>query len=140
MKLWLFQTGNFVLTVTRIDSEKDTKKKLTAKRKTSKISANLSIYMFNTFDEYLEFCTSLQCNIENNAYKSSLYLYKSQYYLCLYIDEKNIDSFKSLHYSIIEFASHINNSGLLERKLKEYGKVIFKTNAIGNCVKYFGNV
>ena len=74
MKLWLFQTGNFVLTVTRIDSEKDTKKKLTAKRKTSKISANLSIYMFNTFDEYLEFCTSLQCNIENNAYKSSLYL------------------------------------------------------------------
>ena len=140
MRLWLFQIGNFVLTVTRIVPEKDLKKKLTAKRKTSSLCSKLSIYMFNTFDEYLEFCTSLQ-NTENNTYtflkKSALYLYKSKYYLCLYVNEKNISSFKSMHYSIIEFASHISNSELFERKLKEYGKVIFKTNAIDNCVKHF---
>ncbi len=113
------------------------------KRKTSSISANISIYMFNTFDEYLEFCTSLVDN-KNTTYaffkKSVLYLYKSKYYLCLYINDKDTTSFKSLHYSIIEFASHINNSELFERKLKEYGKVIFKTNAINNCIKHFGNV
>lgn len=96
--------------------------------------------MFNTFDEYLELCTSLT-NKSNLTYtflkKSTLYLYKSKYYLCLYVNEKDINSFKSVHYSIIEFASHVNNSDLFERKLKEYGKVIFKTNAINNCVKHF---
>ena len=51
--------------------------------------------------------------------------------------EKDISSFKPVHYSIIEFASHVNNSSLFERKLNEYGKVIFKTNAIQNCVKHF---
>ena len=98
--------------------------------------------MFDTFDEYLDFCTSLANNKNSTNIlfkKSTLYLYKSKYYLILYVNEKIIDSFKSVHYSIIEFASHISNSELFERKLKEYGKVIFKTNAINNCVKHFGN-
>lgn len=140
MKLWLFQNGNFILTVTRIVPEKDLQKKLKVKRKTSNISSNLSIYIFDNFDEYLEFCTLL-VNYENNTYdffkKSALYMYKSNYYLCLYINEKEINSFKSVHYSIIEFACHVSNSDLFERKLKEYGKVIFKTNAINNCIKHF---
>ena len=100
--------------------------------------------MFDDFDEYLEFCKSLSNNIQNNAYiffkKTSLYLYKSKYYLCLYVSEKDINLFKPVHYSIIEFGTHINNSDLFERKLSEYGKVIFKTNAINNCIKHFGNV
>lgn len=98
--------------------------------------------MFNTFDEYLEFCKSLN-KIQENTYnllkKSTLYSYKSNYYLCLYINSENINSFKSIHYSILEFGSHLNNSDLFERKLKEYGKIIFKTNAINNCIKHFNN-
>jgi len=57
----------------------------------------------------------------------------------LYIDSKNIDFFKSVHYSIIEFGNHVNNSELFERKLKEYGKTIFEINAINNCIKHFDN-
>lgn len=133
--------GNFILTVTRIIPEKDSKKKLIAKRKTPNMSTNSSIYRFNTFDEYLEFCASLINDNKNNTYaflkRSTLYLYKSKYYLCLHITNKDINSFKSVHYSIIEFATHLDNSSLFERKLKEYGKVIFKTNAINNCIKYF---
>lgn len=133
--------GNFILTVTRIVPEKDLKKKLKVKRKTPNVPTNLSVYKFDTFDEYLEFCTSLMSDSKINTYaflkKSALYLYKSKYYLCLYVNEKDISSFKSVHYSIIEFASHVNNSSLFERKLKEYGKVIFKTNAIKTCVKHF---
>ena len=83
---------------------------------------------------------SLNPNI-NNTYvllkKSSLYLYKSKYYLCVYINDKNMNSFKSIHYSIIEFGTHVNNSDMFERKLKEYGNVVFKTNAINNCIKHF---
>lgn len=140
MRLWLFQIGNFILNVTRILPEKNLKKKLTVKRKTLETCSDLSIYMFDTFDEYLEFCTSL-VNNNNNTYtflkKSSLYLYKSKYYLCLNVNENNKNSFKTVHYSITEFASLVSNSELFERKLKEYGKEIFKTNAINNCIKHF---
>ncbi len=96
--------------------------------------------MFDTFDEYLEFCKSLNKSQEDTytfLKKAALYLYKSKYYLCLYISDKDINEFKSIHYSIIEFATHINNSDLFERKLKEYGKPIFKTNAIKTCIKHF---
>ena len=114
---------------------------MTAKRKTSNPCSKLSIYMFNTFDEYLEFCTSIANNTQDTTYtllkNASLYLYKSKYYLCLYVDENNVNDFKSIHYSIIEFALQINNPELFERKLKEYGKIIFKNNAINNCVKHF---
>lgn len=110
------------------------------KRKITNIPNNLSIYMFNTFDEYLDFCMSLFKNGKGNCSllkKSTLYLYKSKYYLCLYINDKDINTFKQIHYLIIEFSSHISNSDLFERKLKEYGKYIFKTNAINNCIKHF---
>ncbi len=120
--------------------DKETKKKPTARRKRINIPTNLSVYMFNTFDDFLEFCMSLAEN-DKIKYtflkKSTLYLYKSKYYLCLYINNKDLNTFKSIHYSIIEFAVHLNNSDLFERKLKEYGKSIFKTNAINNCVKHF---
>lgn len=100
--------------------------------------------MFDTFDEYLEFCKALLLDKKINTYeflkKSSLYSYKSKYYLCLYFNEKDINSLKTIHYTIIEFASNINNSELFERKLREYGKLVFKNNAINNCVKHFGNV
>ena len=77
----------------------------------------------------------------NNTYsfleKSILYLYNSKYYLCLNISKDDFSFFEPLHYSIVEFASLVNGSELFERKLKEYGKLIFKTNAINNCIKYF---
>ena len=120
--------------------DKETKKKPTARRKRINIPTNLSVYMFNTFDDFLELCMSLAKNYKIKytfLKKSNLYLYKSKYYLCLYINNKDLNTFKSIHYSIIEFAVHLNNSDLFERKLKEYGKSIFKTNAINNCVKHF---
>ena len=96
--------------------------------------------MFDTFDEYLEFCTSVALstvNTYNLLKKTSLYLYDSKYYLSININYRNINTYKSFHYYIIEFAKPVNNSDMFERKLKEYGKIIFKTNAINNCVKHF---
>lgn len=131
--------GNFILTVTRFLPEKEEKKKLKVKRKNICPEDSLSIYMFNTFDDYLEFCNYIQKYLNSNTYtqleKTSLYQYNSKYYLC--ITNINLDNFKTIHCSIIEFATYITNSSLFERKLIEYGKVIFKTNAIQNCVKHF---
>ena len=97
--------------------------------------------MFNNFDDYLEFCNYLNNTLDNNTYiklkKSSLYQYNSKYYLCLNMTNKNSNLFKSVYYLITEFATYINNSELFERKLNEYGSVIFKTNAINNSIKHF---
>lgn len=131
--------GNFILTVTRFLPEKEEKKKLKVKRKNICPEDSLSIYMFNTFDDYLEFCNYIQKYLNSNTYtqleKTSLYQYNSKYYLC--ITNINLDNFKTIHCSIIEFATYITNSSLFERKLIEYGKVIFKTNAINECIKVF---
>lgn len=131
--------GNFVLTVTRFSSEKVENKKLKVKRKNICLEDNLSIYMFNKIDDYLEFCNYIQKHLNSTTYthleQTSLYKYNSKYYLC--INNICLGNFKSIHYSIIEFAAYITNSSLFERKLIEYGKVIFKTNAINKCIKAF---
>ena len=131
--------GNFILTVTRFLPEKEERKKLKVKRKNIELENGLSIYMFNTFDDYLEFCNHVQKYLNNNTYiklsQTSLYKYNSKYYLC--ITNINLANFKTIHCSIVEFATHITNSDLFERKLIEYGKVIFKTNAISGCIKAF---
>lgn len=99
------------------------------------------IYSFDSFDDYCEFCKYIQKSTLENAYSvlnnSSLYLFNSKYYLCIYINESNSEFLRSLHYSLIEFGKFIDSAELFERKLKEYGKIIFKINAIDNCVKYF---
>ena len=96
--------------------------------------------MFDTLDNYLDFCNSLIID-KNTTYSflenSSLYLYESKYYLCLNVATEDINSFKSIHYLLIEFASHMDNGNLFERKLKEYGKIICASNAINTCIKYF---
>lgn len=133
--------GKFILTVTRFLPEKEQNKKVKVKRRNTVPKDNLSIYMFNTFDDYLEFCNYLKTKINNDTYlklkKSALYQYNSKYYLCININNINLNIFKSIHCSIVEFGTHVTNSDLFERKLIEYGKVIFKTNAINNCIKIF---
>lgn len=97
--------------------------------------------MFNNFDDYLEFCNYFNNTLDSATYlklrKSSLYQYNSKYYLCIDILNKNLSLFKPVHFAITEFATYINNSELFKRKLNEYGCVIFKTNAINNCLKHF---
>ena len=61
----------------------------------------------------------------------------SKYYLVLNIEKIDLNVFKKLHCSIIEFGKFILNSDLFERKLIEYGTIIYKTNAIDKCIKTF---
>ena len=135
--------GNFILTVTRFSSEKEKIKKPIAKRKTFNEKTNISVYEFESFDNFVEFCSYLRTNIDGPTYvklkKSTLYSYSNKYYLVINLNSFKIDIFKTLHCSIIEFGKFISNSDLFERKLVEYGKVIYKTNAIGKCTNVFLN-
>ena len=69
--------------------------------------------------------------------KTSLYKLNSKYYLILNIKGLKLNSFKFLHCYIIEFGKFISNPDLFERKLFEYGTIIFKTNAIEKCQSAF---
>lgn len=132
------------MTVTRFSNEVEQIKKPKVKRKIAVPSkSSIYIYEFNNFDNFIEFCTYFSQNISNSTYlklkKSSLYKYNSKYYLILNVINITLDKFKFIHCSTIEFAKYITNSDLFERKLFEYGTPVFKTNAIGKCIKEFLN-
>lgn len=133
--------GNFILTITRLPEKEQSKRQVKIKRKTSTVNEGLVIYSFNSFDDYCEFCKYLSLHLKSENYlklkKVSLCLYNSKYYLCIHINKSNLPIVKAINCEIIEFGNSVNNPDLFERKLLEYGKVIFKTNAILNCVKTF---
>ena len=133
--------GNFILTVTRLPEKEQSKKQVRIKRKTSTINEDLVIYSFNSFDDYCEFCKYLSLHLKSETYlklkKVSLCLYNSKYYLCIHINKSNLPIVNTINCEISEFGNSVKNPDLFERKLLEYGKVIFKTNAILNCVKAF---
>lgn len=138
--------GNFILTITRIhpeiiDKDFQKKKKLKIKRKSINLNNNLIMFKFKDFDDYCEFCLSLN-NYYLNLYKSiiktsSLYKYNSRYYLLLNnISQSNI-SIVNFYTYISEFAELIHMPNLMQTKLLEYGTIVMKKNAIINCIKHF---
>ena len=133
--------GKFILTVTRFSPEKEQKKKVRARRRSIVSESKLSIYKFNNFEDYITFCDYARKRLNDSTYtklkKSTLYKYNSKYYLRIQINNLDLNTFKAIHCLIIEFAVLISNSDIFERKLIEYGNVIFKSNAILNCVKAF---
>lgn len=137
--------GNFVLTVTRFEAEKEKstykKKKVNIKRKTANINTDKAIYCFNSFDEYCGYCSFLNNNIlkymNNFADSVSLYSYNEKYYLVFSNIHVNINLLKAFCSSITEFAHFVENADLFESKLLEYGKLVMKDNAIDICIKHF---
>lgn len=137
--------GNFILTVTRFEYEKEKgitkRKKVNIKRKITSIDTNKAIYCFNSFDEYCNFCNFLNNNIlrymDNFADNITLYEYNDKYYLVISNIHINNNLLKTFCSSITEFAYFVDNCNLFESKLLEYGKVVMKDNAIDTCIKHF---
>jgi len=138
--------GNFIITVTRM-SPNDTfsvskKNKKTVKAKIKSFSPNnvSSINVFNHFDDFCSFCSNINniSNLPASHFKTaSLFHYDDKYYLILNNSKLGKEVVKTIFSMISEFATPIKNEVLFERKLREYGKVIFKKNAIHDCLKYF---
>lgn len=137
--------GNFVLTVTRFEPEKEKgtykRKRVNIKRKTCTVDKSKAIYCFESFDEYCNFCEFLNNNIlkymDDFADSVSLYEYNYKYYLLLSNIHINDNLLKTFCSSITEFAHFVNNAGLFENKLAEYGKLVMKDNAISMCIEHF---
>lgn len=137
--------GNFIFTITRTKPKLDVPNNSTAKPKLKRRlvvpNKKLSIYIFNNFDVFCEFCHYIE-NSNLNTYKaklknSSLILYKGNYYLIFNNLRLNISELKYFSSALSEFSSRVKNEDLLERKLREYGKVIISKDAILTCLKFF---
>ena len=140
--------GFFIITFTKINSDSksiSTKPlKLKIRRKSINKILATAIYKFDNFEEFCNFCTYLNKTVLKDlkgfAKTLSLYEYKSNFYLvCNKVNPKfpNIGLFYN---SISEFAKLISSSLTFENVLLEFGKPVFKTNAIKNCIKYFADV
>ncbi|MCI8621112.1 MAG: adaptor protein MecA [Clostridia bacterium] len=143
--------GTFVFTITkcaRTDNSfkpKDTNKKqksLHIKRKTPMPENSRLIYCFDSFDTFCEFCSyiknsSLKNELEELSHFSSLFEYKSNYYLILRKLNSNSKIANFICSSLSEFSHFIENPELFERKLIEHGKVIMVKNAILTCIENF---
>lgn len=140
--------GNFVLTVTRIQTDKKDKttykkKKVNIKRHSATIHSDKAVYCFDRFDDFCEFCAFLDNSILrflNDFSKSiSLYLYHEKYYLVFSKINVNSNLLKMFCSSITEFAHFVEHSELFEHKLCEYGTLLMQDNAIDTCLKHFVN-
>lgn len=130
--------SKFILTVTRISVNS---KVPLPNKKISSFKPSTYIYKFSNFDDFCEFCTYLYAtNIINISAsylkKSCLIYYKSNYYFIIKTNSKQ-KNYKKLHNLIMEFALCYDTCTYLENELNEYGKQIFKTNAIATCINHF---
>ncbi len=118
------------------------KRGLKVKRKINMLpKASFSVYRFNSFDEYCDFCNYLKLNPSVSTYRLaneiSLYKYEDQFYLILSginMEHKSLAKFYTLISEFASFCTHDNN---FENVLKEHGKCVIKKNAIGVGMKYF---
>ena len=81
--------------------------------------------------------TSIFAFLPSVASTSSLVFFNSKYYLILNNLKLSLPELKHFSCTMSEFASRVKNETLLERKLKEYGRIIIPKNAISTCLKYF---
>lgn len=135
--------GAFVFTITRLKPESNSNKGSLPKVRRQPVKPNklLSIYKFDNFDDFCECCnylnTSPLSRLMGKFKSSSLIMYKGSYYLAMHNLKLNVADLKSFTYIISEFSSKVKDEELFERKLKEYGKLIFSKDAINNCLKFF---
>ena len=118
------------------------RKSLHIKRKKTTFNQKKTIYCFENFDDFCNFCTLIQKSsykkeIAELSKKSILYEYNNSYYLIFTNIDLASNVIKFICPNITEFAHFVNNSELFERKIIEYGKPIIKTNAITTRYRIF---
>ena len=129
--------GNFVFNITRISSINLPKKNnIVYKRKKQHINRNLTIYEFNSFDDYCNFCHFISTMSGNYTGDSSLILYNSKYYLILYNIKMDFIRLKHFYIYASEFANLYTSSKLFANLLFEHGENLIHDNAIEIGVNY----
>ena len=129
--------GNFICNFTRvlpdleIDSPKDD---LHIDKSFFANSSNITIYAFDSFEDFISFCSFFEQNFFGNknifSDNSKLVFYESAFYLIIYDVYTNLDDLRNFCACISEFADFISSSNFLAEKILEYGSLIINSNAI----------
>ena len=142
IEAFISNDGFFILTFTKIANETQIKKSIMpkVKRKDFNLSSKYDIYQFETFNEFCNFCTYLKTtklgNLKKFAKKISLYEYNSKYFLVFAEIDTEFKDSSLVYVSICEFAKLASNSSCFSSRLLEYGKPIYKNNAIQNGINF----
>ena len=133
--------GDFILTITRFNKALVSEPKSIHNKQsnTKNTILNQIIYKFDCFDDFCYFCNyAIQLKLLSHlAQNIVLYYYKNTYYICISRINSESINLNNLCSIISEFGSYIDNSDLFIKKLNEYGKIVFKHNAIKTCAKFF---
>jgi len=140
--------NSIILTITKyLPKNKKTtstyiNKRIITKRKNLVKENNNSVYKFEDFDIFCDFCNSINNNTQSNLLKlsknTSLHLYQNSYYLIIKNTQKNINTnLETLHLRVSEFATKTLYPNILSSKILEYGKVIIKNNTISKTLLHF---
>ena len=136
--------GNFVLTVTKVNSDetasklKNKRAKVSAKIKNSKLAQSTNIFKFDDFENFIGFCKFIpKSQVADLLESVCLYEYEDSYYLTFKVTSTDADSLIKLASMFSEFATYVADSSLFESKLLEYGTLVCNDNAILNTKKYF---
>lgn len=130
-------SGNFTLLVTKtndktpdvpktpLKTKKITKESFKLKRKTPSVSTTDNFYVFQSFDDILAFCSICDTAI---LHENVLYQLNDCYYLKIDFIPYNM---------ILDYASVLKSTPILEAKISEYGKVIIEHEALQTLAKHF---
>ena len=132
---------SYVFTITKYKEKSSNQKRYISIKNNNINCSNKPIYSFINFDDFCDFCNLLNENkhivLKNLLKNSILYLFNDTYYL--EIEELNTSNelYKTFISYISEFSSKLNCNKNFDAKLKEYGKIIIKKNALQTGIKYF---
>ena len=141
--------GNFVFTITKTPPPayktgvSSFSRKVPKQKKKAFKSLSPLIYSFQNFEEFCEFCKALHIEFLSHecirliCKKTSLYFYNNTYYLLISGINAEYEHLNVFFSVISEFTDRVNNFKNFDAKLLEYGKPIFKKNAISNTINIF---
>ena len=140
-----FSTSEDVVVFTFTKCNKVEKKKnpkqIRFTRKKNSLDYKNAIYKFNSFEEYCNFCTycynSKLSDLKQLSKNIALYEYNDAYFLILTSINKEYQYLSLFYNSISEFSNLASTSLAFKSKIQEYGKAVFKANAVKNAIKYF---
>lgn len=126
---------------TKGKTKNKSKKYLTLKKKLQTFDSPSRVYKFNEFEDFCEFCDSINKNNSiklKNIFKTSvLYNYNNVYYLVIDGITSSDSSLGLFFASLLEFSTFLKCNKNFKFKLREHAKIVIKNNAIQTGIKYF---
>lgn len=136
----------FEIIVTKVEDDKEfesihkyiksklRKSDLSTKKRSKKVSTNIIIYSFSSFEDLCQGVSHINPSYSNEG---SIYKYNSNYYLVIPKNLETSITTEPLEIILNEFGEKVSNSAFFEGFLDEHGEKLIDENALGIIRRYF---